>query len=171
MAAATYGFARFFSREPNFEMRFARVVELERSRADVLQELTEPEAWRLYGKFLQRAESSPDRRLVTFYFKNPKRPRKPWQTIYSIDRSEPGTVTLRLQEDSSRKLTSQFERLELRLSVSENALKGEVLGQTRAWQSRLWGRLDPALLGNQLIFVDIERFAGRPGPSPGAWEI
>lgn len=100
------------------------------------------------------------------WFMQPKG--KPWRKYdlsVRLKKFSPSEgMTLEVAKDSTGRVTELFEHLEWTLAYTPidagTRVTGRIRGRTRNWRSRLFSRISPHILMNQVFYPDLITLAG-----------
>lgn len=108
--------------------------------------------------------------MVRFQMEPKGKPWKKFELDARVVRYEPNrSIRLKLVRDSTNRIPDQFDDLQWEVSLEPISLvagargtriHAVVEGHTRNWRSRMFARIAPHILMNQVLYVDLFRLAG-----------
>ena len=185
--ALVFGIAFWAGSPPNHRIRLDREAVSERSIEQLGRSLSRYRRWnqwhhqvvdvRLVGQGPETEIAVGS--IVRFQVEPKGKPWKKFELDAKVERYEPNhLIRLKLIRDSTNRILEQFDELSWEISFEEQPtlggaspgthttqIHGSVEGFTRNWRSRLFSRIAPRILMNQVFYVDIFRLAGMDSAS------
>lgn len=161
---------------PDYEITWTREVPSKQSVSELKQALIVPEHWPVYYHSLKSAKIADPKNpfkvgsSLVYEIEPVKKEWKRFSITTQVMSFDGQAVHLKIIEDSKQKLTRIFDRLEWKLKIApasaelqkfgyQSVVLGEATAFTKSWRSRLFGKISPRILMNQVYYVDLMKLA------------